>query len=367
MLKASGKSTGLYVSPHVVTPRERISVDGELISPEDFASAVLSVRRAIELSRAKAEWTYFEVLTAAAILYFARAGVEWGVFEVGMGGRLDATNVLDPAAAVITSISYDHTEVLGQDIVSIAREKAAIIKENMYCVSAPQAKDVMEVIKARCLEKNTELRVVGRDVRLCVERLDDHGALFDVRTQVRTYLGVKISMGGDFQPVNCAVAITACEAVLRDEFTKEAVVKGAFSAYLPGRFEIIGRAPLVVIDAAHNEASVLGLAGSVKKIFSGRRVVLIAGFCKDKDMRAIAPVLMSMADEIILTRAAGLERAADPFILRGFFRGGNVAVAADTREALGIALSRASSNDLIIATGSFHIIGEVRRMIVGEE
>lgn len=367
IIHSAGHSVGLFTSPHLITPRERIAVNGEMISEDDLAVCVSELKILIEKYPSPGDWTYFELLTVLAMMYFKKRGTEYAVFEVGVGGRLDATNVIEPKVAVITPVSYDHMNVLGTSLSQIAAEKAAIIKKGSVCVTAEQRPAVIKEIKIKCAENNVPLLLVGKDINFRVLSMDDKGSIFNVMTPRGVYEKARTLLAGDFQPANAALAIGVCEELFKDNGLDAAAVRrGIGAAYIPGRIEILARKPLVVIDAAHNEVSAERLKYSVERIFKYDRLILIAGFSNDKDIRSMCRVLGGLTDNIILTKAA-LARAADPYIVRGYFRGKDVTVTTDIREALGLALSMAREKDMILATGSFFVIGEVRKMLTKDE
>lgn len=367
IIRAAGHSVGLFTSPHLITPRERIAVDGEMIPEDDLAAVVSDMKELIEGHPSPGEWTYFELFTVAAMMYFKKRGVEYAVFEVGVGGRLDATNVIEPKVAAITPVSYDHMNVLGTSLDRIAAEKAAIIKEGSVCVSAEQKPAALKEIKARCSEKNVPLVLVGKDIHSGVISMDEKGSVFNITTRRGVYEKARTLLAGDFQPANAAVAVGVCEELFKGKEPDAATVRrGIAAAYIPGRMEILARKPLVVIDAAHNEVSAERLKYSVERIFKYGKLILIAGFSNDKDIRSMCRVIGGLTDTIILTKAA-LSRAADPYIVRGYFKGKDVTVTTDVKEALGLALSMARDKDMILATGSFFVIGEVRKLLAGGE
>ena len=367
ILAENGLQAGLYTSPHLISPRERIAVNGEAISKKDFADSVSWLKGAVESSALAGEWTYFELLTVMAMEYFRRRAVGYAVFEVGVGGRLDATNVIEPAVAAITPISFDHMNVLGRSIEEISREKAAVIKDRIACVSAPQRPEAMDVIEKRCAEKSSTLTVVGRHLEYVTGETDIYGSVFDVKGTLSEYTGCRTALAGDFQPLNAATAIGVCEKLLGPGGLSVAAVKrGVGKAFIPGRMEVLGREPLLIIDGAHNEDSAAKLCSSVEKIHSGGKIILIAGFSGDKDIMGMCRMFGKMSDVVIITRASS-PRAADPYVVRGYFRGNDkeVIVTGDVKEALGMALKTAGKNDMILATGSFFVIGEIRKLLVG--
>jgi dihydrofolate synthase/folylpolyglutamate synthase len=362
ILKEAGYKVGLFTSPHLVNVRERIKVNGEAISKADFSSVINRLKEHAGQSNPK-EFTFFELLTLAAILYFSEKKVDYAVFEVGLGGRLDATNIIDAEICGISPISYDHTNILGGTIEAITGEKAAIIKRGARCVSSPQRDAALSILKDKCLQEEAPLSLVGKDITLGITRLERDGSSFNVRGKKRRYKDCRINMPGHFQPVNCATAIGICEELLTSEgLTEGAVKKGIESAFLPGRLEIISREPLIVIDGAQNEESAQCLKESIERIFRRKRLVLILGLSKDKDIKGVCRQLTSLADEVILTKAS-VERAADPLLVRGYIKGKPAKVTRDTKEALGIAFSKAGKDDMILATGSFYVIAEIRKLI----
>ena len=371
ILKEAGYTVGLYISPHLITPRERISINGEVISKDDFALTLSEIEKIVSPEGGDSGYSFFEMYTLLAILYFSNRKADFAVFECGLGGRLDATNVVPAGVSGITSISYDHTEVLGNRLEEIAGEKAGIIKPGSFCVSAPQKASVMEVITEKCALEKAALAVVGKDITYRVKKMTETGSTFDVFGKAE-YTDLRTSLAGEFQAENSAVAVGISEHILgarpqgdTPEVTN-AVKRGIFNAFIPGRLEILAKEPYLVIDGAHNIASAARLKYSVEEIFKYDRLILLLGFSEDKDIKGICDEIAPMADEIIATRAM-VRRAADPGVIKGYIRNKQVSIARDTKEALGLALSKAGKKDLILATGSFFLIGEIRKLILGEQ
>ncbi len=360
ILSETGYRTGLFTSPHLSDPRERIEVDGRSISREDLARTVELLMEMLPESSSK-ELTYFEIYTLLAMLYFSRQKVDAAVFETGLGGRLDATNVIQPRVAAITPISYDHTDILGRTIQKIAREKAAIIKRGSRCVSSPQKAGALEVIERRCLEVNVPLTLVGADLAYMPKTMLPDGSVFDVTTSRSVYQDCRVTMPGEFQVENAAAAVAICEDFCEKEkrMDPQAVKRGIQKAFLPGRMEIISREPLILIDGAQNAASCERLKYSVEHIFEYDRLILLLGLSRDKDIKGVCSAFEGLADNIILTKSAH-ERALDPELIRGYIKGGDVKITASSREALGVALSKARKGDMVLAAGSFYLIGEIR-------
>lgn len=339
LLRASGRRTGLYTSPHLLDLRERIRLDGVPVTPRAFTWAMNRMERALR----RLKPTFFETMTAAAFLLFARRRVDAAVVEVGLGGRLDATNVLEPAACAITPVGPDHAELLGRTIASIAREKAAIVKPGTPVVTGPQPPAAMREIRKR-----------GVPLRPGIHGLRRRG--FVVRFRVRTPAGrvhrCALRVLGDHQAANAAVALALVEAGGFD--TSGAAVRRAFrDVRLPARAEIVGRRPWTVVDAAHNVPSARALARALTPL-RRRRTVLVFGAHRDKDARGMLAALR--ADLAILTRARN-PRAADPAELAGAVRGPAVRTR-DVAEAVALARRLAGPEDAVVVTGSFTVAGE---------
>ena len=364
ILRGAGHKVGLFLSPHLVDVRERISVNGKMISKKDLTLVMAKLKKVLDERPDAEELTFFEVLTLAAVLYFREREADYAVFEVGMGGRLDATNVIDAKVSAISPISYDHTDVLGKSIVKIALEKAAIIKKGGFCISSPQRPSALEVIKKECRRKSASLFLVGKDIDFSVRGMDERGSSFDVSGIKADYAALRTVMPGGFQPANCAAAIGVCEQVLRGKkgIDIEAVKRGVKDAYIPGRLEVLARNPFIVIDGAQNAESASRLKYSVEDIFKYDKLILLLGLSKDKDIKGVCRELAPLADEVILTRASS-KRAASPEIIRGFLKGKKATITRGVKEALGLALAKSAQCDLVLATGSFYMIGEVRELL----
>ncbi len=309
ILQASGYRVGLFTSPHLSSPNERIKINGNMIRDDDIAGVVSCLRE--HLGHAEGEFTFFEVYTLLALLYFSKEKVDHAIFEVGLGGRLDATNVIFPDVCAISPVSYDHMEVLGSKIDEIAIEKAAIIKKGTHCVSAEQIPSVLNVIDKRCREVGASLSVVGKDITYKPTSLSEVGSCFDVISRdtarrapaIKRYEGCKANMPGEFQVSNAATAVGICEKLLGAEKTDmEAFKRGIQNAFLPGRLETLCRCPAIVIDGAQNGASAEHLKYSVEQIFKYDKLILLLGISDDKYVKSVCRELVPIADEIILTR-----------------------------------------------------------------
>ncbi len=364
ILCEAGYKVGMYTSPHLRDVLERIKIDDKEINKDDLIEAVSNVERVV--GKDSGDFTYFEILTLAAISVFSLRNVDIAVFETGLGGRLDATNVIEPEVTGITPISFDHTDVLGGTIEKIASEKAGIIKNGMVCVLAPQDGKASRVIEDTCSIRKSGLLYVGKEITYKIKDKGPGGSVFDLRTPVREYKGCRTGMPGFLQVMNAAQAVSMCEQLLKDELSESAVKTGIEKTFIPGRLEILSRDPLLLIDGAHNADSAEKLKYSVEQIFKYDKLILLLGLSKGKDIAGVCSVMGKLADHLILTRS-GSERAVDPHILRGYFKGRGADITGDVKEALGLALFKAGKKDLILAAGSFYVIGEVRTLVMGDK
>ncbi|MCS7222534.1 MAG: folylpolyglutamate synthase/dihydrofolate synthase family protein [Anaerolineae bacterium] len=363
-LRAAGYRTGLYTSPHLHTFRERIRVDGELISPQELVGLVEEVAPHAE---AVAGITWFEVVTALAFLYFAQRAVDIAVIEVGLGGRLDATNVITPLVSVITSLSYEHTAWLGDTLSQIAFEKAGIIKPGVPVVSAPQDPEAMAVIERVSAERMAPLIRVGEDWRFRLGPIRPDGQSFEVLLPVqmedKSSCGVwlfDLPLLGRHQVVNamCALAAMAQLPSARFHVSLMALRQGLAQARWPGRAEILSLSPLVIVDGAHNGDSARRLAETLSEWFPGQRWTFVVGTLSDKDHAAILRGLAPMAAELIMTRSRSI-RATDPELLAQIARqtGVPTRVVPNVPVALAEALAL---GDPVCLTGSLSIVAEAR-------
>jgi dihydrofolate synthase/folylpolyglutamate synthase len=363
MLMSAGYRTGLFTSPHLHTMRERIKVNGNMISETDFAALVTEIKPIVESINRQAafgELTTFEILTAVVFTHFKSNRVDFQVVEVGLGGRLDATNVVRPDVCVITSLSLDHTEILGDTVAKIAAEKAGIIKPGCVVVSAPQVADAAKVIQQVCRQQRVKLVQVGTDVTW-------HKTGGDLCSQTLTVKGKKGKYNlispllGDYQLENVAVAVTAIEELVSSgaNISLQNISEGLSQVSWPGRFQVLSREPLVVVDGAHNAYSMKKLVENIKKCFKCQKCFVIFGTSCDKDISGMAKELKKLGCSIIITSSSH-PRAASISSLAQTFKGVGMrpVVSDNVREALTKTLPSAEKTDLILITGSLFVVGE---------
>ena len=363
VLSGSGYKTGLYTSPHLHSLRERITVDGSLISEAEFAAAMVEIRPSIEsmkLNTSFRQLTYFEALTALAFAYFKKKLVDFQVLEVGLGGRLDATNVTKPVVCIITPVSLDHTQILGNSVEEIAREKAGIIKPGCWVVLSPQPVEAASVINDICREKRAKVVQVGKDITWHKTGGDLYHQSLAIESKTSKYQ-VDIPLLGDFQLENAATAVAALEILTSEGFdiSDTDLAQGFGRVKWPGRFHIMQENPLVLVDGAHNVASMRGLISNIKEYFSCKRIFLVFGTSCDKDIAGMINELVALSPQVIVTRA-GHSRAAPLSTLAEEFsrRGIEPEIIETISEAISRALSIADRKDIVCVTGSLFVVAE---------
>lgn len=364
-LSAAGYKTGLYTSPHLHTFRERVSIDGHDIAEEEFCTLVQRLRPEVEAVNRRGAYgqlSTFEILTAMAFSYFREREVDFQVLEVGLGGRLDATNVVKPEIAVITSISMDHAEVLGDSLAKIAWEKAGIIKPGAIVVSSPQQGEAEAVIKEVCFKMGARLIAVGKDVAWKKLASDLKGQSFEVKGKAGSY-NLTIPLLGDHQLENAATAVAALEALA---IGADGIVRGLAQVHWPGRLEIVRQEPLFLVDGAHNADSARRLRETIEAYFDFDRLILIIGASSDKDIAGIVEELVLPSSLAIVTRSRH-PRALEPSLLLDELerRGVMGEIAESVASAVERALAMAGPRDLICATGSLFVAAEATEYLKG--
>jgi dihydrofolate synthase/folylpolyglutamate synthase len=362
-LIAAGYRTGLFTSPHLHTLRERIRINGAMISKADFAALVTELEPIVESVNKQADFgqlTTFEILTAVVFTYFKKNRVDFQVLEVGLGGRLDATNVVKPDVCVITSLSLDHTEILGNNLAEIAAEKAGIIKPSCIVVTAPQVEDAAQVIRQVCHQQRARLIQVGQDIMWHKTGGDLYRQTLTVSTKSGHY-DLNIPLLGDHQLENATVALAVIEALisLGTDISLQNIEKGFSQVSWPGRLQILSREPTIVVDGAHNAYSMRKLVTAIKEYFDYKMCFVIFGTSCDKDISGMAQELQPLSNHIIVTssshpRAAPIQSLVEKFNSLGV----QTIVVENVAEALSRALALAKKTDLILITGSLFVVAE---------
>ena len=358
-LRAAGQRTGLFTSPHLAQPTERIRISGQAISDERFAEAFNQVHRAVEdlVAEGELDWhsTYFETVTAMALVVFAAAAVDRVVLEVGLGGRLDATNVVDPELCVITPVDFDHEAFLGRSLEAIAGEKAGILKRGRPAVLARQRPEATRVLEQRASGLAVPVTRT-EDWRIEDLQIDARGSRFVLTGERR--LRIHCPLAGEHQVEN---AVTAAAALARLGVADAAIEAGIAAAEWPGRLERVSEHPEIVLDGAHNPAGARALAAYIARFYAGRRVRLIFGTMRDKAVDEIAGILFPLADQVIVT-APQQARALAPGAVRQLAGYPTVETAAGIDEALQM-VAGSGPEDAIFITGSLFLVAEARERL----
>ncbi len=366
---AAGLKVGLYTSPHLVDCRERIRLDGEMIREEEFARLAGALPGAVRELEARPELgpvSFFELYTALAFLCFSSCGVDLAVVEVGLGGRLDATNVIKPSVVAITPIGLDHTAELGCTLGAIAGEKAGIIKEGVPVVMGIQPPAAEQVIRRRAGELGAPVIAVSDrpdrgPVAVGAVRESLEGTRFDIEGRRGSYRDLRVPLLGRHQSANAATAVAVVEC-LQDQgwdLGPDDIRTGLGRVAWPGRLQLIRGEPDILVDGGHNPGAVRALGGLLRRLAGGRRVVMVFGANRDKDLAAVGKEIAALAPELVLTRSRN-ERSADPGELEQRIGAGAAAAraAATVPGAVRLALEIARPRDLVCVAGSFYVAGE---------
>ncbi len=403
ILQHAGLKAGLFTSPHLVSFTERIRINGEEIAEHEVIQLAGEIRETASCLRGFSP-TFFEVITAMAFLYFARKNVDIAVMETGMGGRLDATNIVTPEVSVITSIGFDHKEFLGSTLREIAGEKAGIIKKGVPVVASFQEPEVREVIEKQAAEKSAEVFFFGRDFSATLKRDDISEICFDYKKSgLPAIRDLVLPLAGEHQMENASVAVKSAELLNGSPIPKvsvpaaaachpalitpDCIREGLRNVRWPGRLECINEDPAIFVDGAHNPAAAAVLAKVLKRNVPEKykKIIIILGVMNDKDIKGLMEPLLPLASELICTSAA-CGRAAPPEKLAGIAGSSgyrNARIAATVKDALDMAIKSAadaavhgstipdreyetlqrSSRPLILITGSFYTVGEAKELL----
>ena len=365
ILDAMGLRAGYYISPHLQRVEERFGTGGTAASPEQFAQAVEDVAPFVDMLEAESgeRATYFELTTAAAFAFFAAEAVDAAVVEVGMGGRLDATNVVDGAVAVLTGVSLDHTEYLGNTTGEIAVEKLAVLGKGRVLVTGKLAPDVLAAAVRRAEQTGSVRRTLGRDFRIEDLRMSVGGWSFDLAGVYDDYEDLYVPLHGRHQAANAAVAAAAAEELFGRGVPEEAVREGLAAVRVPARTEVVSRSPLVVIDGSHNPEGCRALARTLREELPPAGWTLVFGAFRDKDIPAMLASFEGLAAKVIAT-AADHERAADPAgivrLAEQVLPGLPVTFVERTPEAVELALEWTGAGGAAAVAGSLYVAGEAR-------
>lgn len=373
-LRGCGYTVGLYTSPHLVDTRERIQINGQNIPAPALTDVLGRVADAAStLSPKLGEPTFFEIITAAAFQYFTDEAVDIAVIEVGLGGKLDSTNVITPEVAAVASISFDHTQFLGTTLPEIARQKAGIFKEGVPALTIDQDAAVIQAMREVAEGVGAQFQVVGKDIEFSSRfeanpQLGPHTRV-GLSTARNLYEHVPVPLPGEHQALNCGLVLAVIDKLSERGFDlpPSKVVLGLEQTRIPGRMEMIWRQPKVMVDGAHNPAALTALSKSIGAHVQYDSLIVIFGCAADKDIDKMLHSVAHTGDKVIFTRVKGNARAADPADLARRFAeqsGKMCQVASDLTEALKLAQRAAARDDLILITGSFYLVGEAKKLLM---
>lgn len=370
ILRESGYKVGLYTSPYLETFTERIRVNGENIPQEDVARIITLIKEKIEVmvSQGYAYPTEFEVVTAMAFYYYSEQKVDFVALEVGLGGRYDATNIITKSlVSVITSISLDHTGILGDTIEKIAYEKAGIIKENGVVLVYDQTDEAKDVIKSVCKEKKAKYIEVNFD-NINIKKSDINSQVYDCNVMGEVYNNLEIMLIGEHQINNSILAMSVLKYLKDtkklDNVSEEYIRKGLITTKWPGRIEKIKESPIFIIDGAHNEDGAKSLAKALDKHFKGKKLTLLIGMLEDKDIDGVLDILMPKFSKVVTTTPNN-PRAINSDILKEKILKyvSDVTSKHEIEEAVNYTLETSNKDDIIISAGSLYMIGTVRTLV----
>ncbi len=371
ILEEAGYRVGMFISPHLHSYTERYLINHHPIAEERFAGLMERLKPLLEKMVADGyeHPTEFEVCTALAFLYFYEERVAFLVLEVGMGGVIDSTNVVkDTLVSVISNITFDHMDYLGDTIAEIASVKAGIIKEGGHVVTAAWYPEALQVIRERCRERGAALLEVGKDIQYELKGATPVRTTFDLSTPWSVYRNLSVPLAGQYQAVNAAAALGVVE-ILRHDYkipiTDEHISSGFARSCWPARLELLCRNPMVIIDVSHNYDGARTLSAALREIYSYRHLILVLGMLGDKEREKVVAELAPLASQVIVTRplnprAGDWERLADE--ARKYVD--RVCVIEEITEAVTAALQKAERDDLVCITGSFYMVADARRFLL---
>ncbi len=371
--ETAGYKTGLHISPHLHDIRERMQVNGKLMKEGEFVEVVKTVKTCVDKVEKTTKWgkpSYFEAMLAASFETFRREKVDLAVVEVGMGGRLDGTNVIVPKVIVLTNIGLDHMEYLGDTVEEIAHEKAGIFKRGVDIESGVTQPSVIDIVKESAEELGCKVDLLGKEIKCDRIKRRKAGSMFDLVAGGERYADVELSMFGEHQVSNAALAVAAAMKLNNAGFkvTEKEFRKALSHVSVPGRFEIERRSPTVIMDGAHNPMKVGALVRTIESYYPKRKIYFVFGAMRNKNVREMLALLSPIAAKFYFasfqsTTDFGKSMSYDPSDLKSF-TDVDSEVITDSNEAYRKALKEAGSGGIVCVTGSFYLVGELRAKTV---
>ena len=370
ILMGNGYKVGMYTSPFLEEFEERIQINRVNIPKEKLANLMDELKIAVDkvIEEGYNHPTEFEIITCLMFLYFYKENIDFGVIEVGLGGRLDSTNVITPIISIITSISYDHTNILGNTLTKISREKSGIIKECVPVVIFPQEEEVLKVIKSKCKELNAPLHIINEIDSELIEILQEEKPYQKVKIKgIKDEYNIKLPLLGEHQILNLSLAIKAIELLEKNKkvkISKEILEKSLEDVCWNGRLEVMKKSPLVVLDGAHNIQGITTLKQNIEKYFKYKNIYLILGILADKDVEEMIKVITPMAKEVYAVTPNSIRAELAEDLKNEVLKYNENCIAFEKYEyALNKALEIAKEDDIIVACGSLYMVGGMRTII----
>ena len=365
ILKEAGYKVGTFTSPHLSRFSERIKINDKEISREDILDLTEKIKKHCdEMAKSSKENhpTFFEFITAMAFTYFKKNNVDFAVMEVGLGGRLDSTNVINPLVSVVTNVTRDHSHILGNSLSDIAKEKAGIIKKGSEFITASDDPEVLLIFEKNCKEKNVKIHNVN-DFVVKQKDISLDGQRFDVKTNLKEHKNLLIKLLGQHQITNAITAVAITETLSkRFDINEEAMRAGLLKAKWPGRLEVVNKKPLIIFDSAHNPHAIEKLKQTLMSDpFKHDKMILVLAISSNKEIEKIVNTITSIADVVIITKHDVMDRSANQYEIKKYVKEPKNTIIKDTvKEALKEAQRLAKENDMICVTGSIFTIGDAR-------
>lgn len=378
ILTCAGYKTGLHISPHLQKINERMQINNKNISDQKLINLINWLKpyvEKVERSNPFGSPSYFEVLIAATFEYFKRENIDIAVVEVGLGGSHDATNVIAPLVSVITNVDLDHTELLGNTVEKIAEDKSGIIKKNIEVITAIKQKNVLKIIKEKCFKQKSPLTIINLK-NIKIKKINIKETIFDLKTKYNHYKNLHLSLLGRHQVENAALSIITVELLKKYNFEiKENNIKNALkNSSFAGRFEIIQKNPLVILDGAHNPAKMKAFIQTIKELFN-QKITIILGFKKKKDMLTMIKQLLPIAKKIILTKFqttidTGKNLSVEPGeiaqVIKKYKLSAKYEIINKPISAIKKTFKITNKEDIICITGSLYLVGEARNFLFAD-
>ncbi len=369
ILKEARYKTGMFISPHLSSFTERISINKKKIPEQEVVRQIQELKPIVaEMERDPTVFrpSFFEATTAIMFKYFAENNVEFAVLEVGLGGRLDATNVVNALVSIITNIHLEHTDILGETVSEIAQEKAGIIKHGGILITGEEKKEALTIFEKKCQRKNSAFYRVGKEITVKSEEATPTGQWINVTSFDKTFHRLKLPLIGSHQTKNAALAVGTIQAIRTYgiPITDEAIRRGLEKTRWPGRLERVNKKPAVLLDCAKDPAATKTLKENVEKIFDYDEVILVTSISSDKDIPTMMGTFTNLADTIIITEHTVMERATEPKVLVKEVEkyGKPYVIIRDVKKAVKKAMSLAGEKSLVLVTGSVFTVGKAREL-----